>query len=75
MEEFSKIFLKGWFCPKPPFLACVDGSQCDRPRPTGYIGVTFFDLGKPFIYYKKGQRCAHPESTFYATYRFGCINP
>jgi len=35
-------------------------------------GVTFFDLPKPSICYRKGQQCAHSESIFCGTYRFGC---
>jgi len=38
-------------------------------------GVTFFDLAKPSIYYRKRKQCAHPEPTFCAAYHFGCRRP
>jgi len=37
--------------------------------------VTFFDLAKLSIYYRKGQWCAHPESLLCATYHFCCRSP
>jgi len=37
--------------------------------------VTFFDLAQPSVYYRKGQRCADPESTFCATCHFRCASP
>ena len=56
IEEFWQFSLKGVICPQTAILGLF--------WRVSVSGVTFFDLAKPSIYYRKGQRCANPNRLF-----------
>jgi len=67
IEEFWKFAFKGWFCTKPPFLGCFDGSPCHRSiQIRGYV----FRLIEAFLLLEEGSTVC-----LCVAYHFGCRRP
>jgi len=44
--------------PQTAIFGCFNCSPCQAY----WSGGTLFDLSKPFVYWRKGQQCVHPET-------------